>query len=107
MSEVNHKPVDRFTAAHAAAGLLLGLSGRVSFSSALLLAVGWELIENPLKERWPHLFPHPSFDSFQNSALDAVSVMAGWTFARYVLTPEEERRRDALAGTARVRTVQA
>lgn len=90
MSEVNHKAVDRFTVAHAAAGILLGL-GRVGPGYAVALAVGWELVENPLKDAFPDVFPHPSHDSFANAAGDVLAMMGAWAFARYVLTPKDER----------------
>jgi hypothetical protein len=53
--------------------------------------VGWELVENPLKDRWPKLFPHSSHDTPANATVDALAVLAGWAFARYVLTPRSER----------------
>jgi hypothetical protein len=87
---VNRKPIDRFTLAHAAVGLLLGL-GRVKAPAVAALAVGWELVENPLKDRYPQVFPHPSHDTAANATCDALAVLAGWALGRYALTPPAER----------------
>ena len=87
---VNRRPIDRFTLAHASVGLLLGL-GRVKAPAAALVAVGWELVENPLKDEFPEVFPHPSHDTLANATCDALAVLAGWAVGRYVLTPAAER----------------
>lgn len=79
--EINGDSIDRFTAGHAAFGVLLGL-GRVPWWVALGLAVGWEIVENPLKDRFPKLFPHPSHDAPVNATFDVLAVMTGWTLAQ-------------------------
>jgi hypothetical protein len=75
--EINGDALDRFTIAHGAAGVLMGL-GRVPWWGALVLAVGWELAERPLKRVIPRAFPHASQDSLANATCDVLAVMAGW-----------------------------
>lgn len=75
--EINGDPLDRYTIGHFAAGVLLGL-GRVPLGWTIVLAIGWELVERPLKDAYPGLFPHASQDTFANAALDATAVVAGW-----------------------------
>lgn len=74
---INSTALDRFTAAHAAFGVGLGLF-RVPWWAAGLTAVGWEIAERPLKELYPGAFPHASQDVFQNSAMDGFATFLGW-----------------------------
>lgn len=83
---INHRAIDPFTFKHAAAGVLLGIV-HVPLSTTAVLAIGWELIENPLKDRFPNWFPYPSHDSAANAVVDALAVVAGWAFARHLLMP--------------------
>ena len=76
--EINGDALDRYTIGHFAAGTLLGL-GRASFAWTLALAIGWELIERPLKDAYPKAFPHASQDTFANAVFDVVAVVAGWS----------------------------
>lgn len=76
-NEINGAPVDRFTIGHAAVGVIMGLKG-MPFWAAATVAIGWELIENPLKDRFPDMFPVPTHDTFENAAFDAMAMMAGW-----------------------------
>ncbi len=82
----NVDPVDRYTIGHFSVGTLLGLM-RVPWWGAIAFAVGWELIEDPLKDLVPGIFPHASHDAFVNSFLDAAAMMAGWG-AMQLLPPE-------------------
>ena len=75
--EINHAVVDRFTIAHFAVGVLMG-AGRMPWWGALAIAVGWELVERPLKRSAPQIFPHATQDTVQNAVGDAVAMMAGW-----------------------------
>ncbi len=75
--EVNYGPVDRFTFAHAAAGVGLALAD-ASGPVALAVAIGWEVVEPTLKVKAPALFPYASRDSMTNKVVDVVAVMAGW-----------------------------
>lgn len=83
--EVNHDLVDRFTFVHATIGALYGVFG-LGPTSALLLALAWEAIENPLKARVPAIFPHATRDTFRNAAGDVVAVMCGWGLVRWIAT---------------------
>ena len=75
--EINGDFVDRFTLAHAAGGAALGLM-RTSFPTALVVAVGWELVERPLKDAYPALFPHETQDTLPNAVGDVLAVLGGW-----------------------------
>jgi hypothetical protein len=78
---INNSMFDRFTFAHAIAGAVYGYKD-LSPSTALLLAVGWELAERPLKANWPHLFPHSSQDTLANAAGDILATMIGYYLTR-------------------------
>lgn len=74
---INTDPVDRFTAGHAAVGVIMGLA-RVPWWAAIGIAIGWELVETPLKRAVPRAFPHASPDSATNATFDALAMIAGW-----------------------------
>lgn len=80
MSEINEAWIDRFTLGHFILGLGLG-DADVGLAPTVVLAIGWEVLERPLKRRFRSAFPHPSQDSGPNSAIDALAVMAGWWVA--------------------------
>ena len=75
--EINHGPVDRWTAGHVAVGVGLGLF-RVPWWAALGTALIWELVENPLKKHVFRSMVGSTQDTFINSAVDVVALMAGW-----------------------------
>jgi hypothetical protein len=75
--EVNYDFVDRFTFVHASIGVVYGLLG-LNFVWTFALAVGWELVENPMKAYLPMIFPHASSDTLRNSVGDTLAVLAGW-----------------------------
>lgn len=81
---INRDLLDRFTLAHAAIGALYGLIG-LSLPWMLVLAVGWELVEDPLKAYLPRLFPHGTSDTLRNAVGDVVAVIGGWWIARLAL----------------------
>jgi len=83
---INVDPVDRFTIGPFAVGTLLGLA-RMPWWGAVAFAVGWEIIEDPLKDWIPGIFPHASHDSFTNSAFDAIAMVSGWAVIQ-LLPPE-------------------
>jgi hypothetical protein len=73
--EINGVAVDRFTAVHFASGYVLG-----QFLPLWLIGVGavaFELVEDPMKTRYPQIFPHPSHDSKKNSLVDVGAVILG------------------------------
>lgn len=78
---MNTEAIDRFTLAHLVVGYGLGRVG-VSFPISAAIALGWELLERPLKERTPHLFPNPSQDSAPNALTDVAAVLIGHIIAR-------------------------
>jgi len=80
--EINHASVDRYTIGHLSAGVLLGL-GRAPFWLALAGAIGWEIAEHPLKNKWPKAFPASPHDTIGNAAADAAAVMLGWWLFDY------------------------
>jgi len=75
--EINYPPVDRFTAAHYAWGVIMG-AARLPWWGALTIAIGWEILERPLKRAVPGAFPHSTQDTVANAVGDAVGMMAGW-----------------------------
>ena len=79
--EINGDAVDRFTLAHLAAGAVLG-GLRVPLLIVVAVALGWELVERPLKRNYPKAFPHASQDTAQNAIVDAAAVIAGAVFMR-------------------------
>jgi len=73
--------VDRFTVGHGMIGFLSGLA-RLPWWASLGLAIGWEIVENPIKRAAPQLFPVGISDTLENAALDVVAWMAGYGVAR-------------------------
>ena len=76
--------LDRFSLGHAAVGVLYG-AFELPWWAAAGLAVGWEIIENPLKDWLPEVFPDACYDSLPNAVADAVLVIGGYVGARYAL----------------------
>ena len=74
---VNQEPFDRFTFAHLGIGMWLGAL-RMTFPGIVTFAVGWEIVEQPLKKKYSKIFPVASQDTFANAATDALAVIAGW-----------------------------
>jgi hypothetical protein len=79
--EINGDPFDRFTIGHAAIGIIFGLA-RVPWWVVIPFAIGWELVETPLKRRVPYLFPHASADTPANAIVDAIAMISGWAAMR-------------------------
>jgi len=75
--QINYALFDRYTIAHGAVGVGLGVM-RAKWWQALALTVAWELIETPIKRRFPGAFPYKTEDSLQNAIGDSIGVMAGW-----------------------------
>lgn len=98
MSDINQAALDRFTSAHAGVGISIAVLG-FPWWAALAMTVGWELVENYLKDRKPDLFPYSSHDSAENSVADAAAVMVGFVVTRHML-----RRGLTHAGQAALRS---
>jgi hypothetical protein len=82
---INQGALDRYTAAHAASGVLLRTCGRVRWWHALLIAVAWEVVERPMKTRLPGIFePDAVQDSWLNMASDVVALMVGYGAGRLI-----------------------
>ena len=74
---INYAPVDRYTIAHFAAGEIMG-AARLPFWAVALVAVSWELLERPMKDAHPTLFPRQTQDSLANATFDALAMVGGW-----------------------------
>ncbi len=81
LAQINHSAIDRWTLGHAGVGLLYGVL-KVPWWAATILAVGWEVVERPLKRNIPRMFPHASQDTFMNALFDVIAVMVGWGAGR-------------------------
>ncbi len=82
--EIDFPPTDRFTAGHFAIGVLMGLV-KTPWWGATGVAVGWEVLERPLKRSVPAFFPtYPDVtqDTLPNAAVDAVAMIVGWGITR-------------------------
>ena len=69
--------VDRFTLVHAGFGALLSIMG-ASRNQALAVAIGWELLERPLKRSMPQIFPDSTQDTIPNMIGDAIAMELGY-----------------------------
>ena len=84
---INQDPLDRFTLVHALSGVLAAKAG-ATLPQVVFLAVGWELLERPLKIKYGRYFPHPSQDSLVNATLDASAMVIAYLIARkFLKTP--------------------
>jgi hypothetical protein len=81
---INNNAVDRYTLAHFAWGVILG-AARLPWWGTAGAAVGWEIIERPLKNHFPKVFPYSSQDTLANAAVDALAIMAGWGLWRGIV----------------------
>jgi hypothetical protein len=81
--------VDRYTLGHFMVGFLSGMRGVIPWYGSLALAVGWELIENPLKQAVAQIFPVAIPDTIENAAIDVAAWMAG--FGASQLLPLEKK----------------
>ena len=81
---VKKSPIDRYIIGHLAWGGILAASG-VPFWGAFALSVGFEILEQPLKEHIPSLFPEPIKDPIGNQVMDTVGVLTGWSIIRYAM----------------------
>lgn len=77
----NHVAVDRFTVVHLLVGLGLGAVG-IPLPIVAGIAIGWEIVERPLKREFRESFPNPSQDSPENMVFDVAAMMGGWWLTR-------------------------
>ncbi len=81
--EINGDAIDRFTLIHFLAGAIAAKCG-ISLFATSILALGWELAENRLKDSFPDVFPNKSHDSIENAIVDAIAMTLGHIVARKV-----------------------
>lgn len=81
--EINFHAVDRFTLVHGAVGAGLGALG-LPWWAAIAVTLGWELVERPLKDHYPQMFPHSTQDTMDNVVGDVAAFMLGWGGGRTV-----------------------
>lgn len=87
--EDNYHFVDRFTAGHAAFGVLAGL-GRLPWWATLASGLFFDLVvERQLKDAWPKIWPNATQDTWQNIVGDTIAMMVGWKVA--TILPEGRR----------------
>lgn len=89
--EINGEAFDRYTLLHFGVGLVFGLAGAPAFASSLV-AIGWELIERPLKDAFPVAFPVSTQDTAVNSLVDSGAMMLGWGIAEVITAWIESRK---------------
>jgi hypothetical protein len=82
--EINHAFFDPYSLVHGLVGVFAAVVLRFGFLATLALAVGWEVVEHLLKNIVPGIFPHPTQDTFANSAGDVIATMLGWLLVRVV-----------------------
>lgn len=92
---------DRYTSAHAGVGIAAAYY-RLPWWATVAVVVGWEVIENELKDRFPSLFPYSSHDSLGNSLVDAGAALGAYFSARAMLGDPDlsPRTRAAIAAGA-------
>ena len=73
-TEINGVYFDRFTLVHFAMGYLFGRAP-LSEIEALIIAVGWEVIEDRLKTDYPRYFPNSTLDTKENALTDVGAFM--------------------------------
>jgi hypothetical protein len=78
---INKRAFDRFTLAHLAGGWLAAELG-ASPGQALVIGVGWEILETPLKSAAPAVFPHASPDTAANALVDVAAFFVGYLLGR-------------------------
>lgn len=97
--EINHGFWDRFTFVHALVGVGLGTVG-LPILPAVLVAAGWEVVERPLKDHVPALFPHATQDTWRNIVGDVAGMLAGWWLGLALTRRGRAHARQALAHTS-------
>ena len=80
-SRVNLDPVDRWSLLHLGGWYLAGKNG-VPPAVALAAILGWEVVENGVKDNFPELFVHPVHDSRENIIADIAIGLLGYHLGR-------------------------
>ena len=77
MKGTNRELFDRFTLFHFATGAFMAMRGYEP-ETAIAVAVGFEVLERPLKSTFPDAFPNPEQDTLINSTGDVLATAVGW-----------------------------
>ena len=93
--EINYGLVDRWTVGHLGVGTWMGLL-KLPWWGALLVSVGWEIVERPLKDRLFWKMTGATQDTLPNAVADVVATMLGWGIMRAL--PPQKRLGDMLPG---------
>jgi len=72
----NESCVDKYSALHIVTGVIFGILN-FPLWFVLILAIVFELIENPLKVK-VDLFPSQKKESLRNQVFDVIFVVLGW-----------------------------
>lgn len=80
-SRVNLDPLDRWTLLHLVGWYIAGKSG-LSPQLATVGILGWEVIENGVKDTFPELFVHSVHDSRENVVVDILVGAAAYYYGR-------------------------
>ena len=87
--EDNYGFVDRYTAGHAAFGVLGGLA-RLPWWAMLGSGLFFDLvIERQFKDKWPEIWPNSTQDTWQNITGDTIAMMLGWKLAKLLPNGKE------------------
>lgn len=76
----NYSHLDKYTLRHLLLGFLLEKAGATPIAAGLI-AVGFELVEDRLKHKFPAIFPDASRDSKRNALTDVAAAVAGYYVA--------------------------
>jgi len=85
MPPVNKGMIDKFSLVHGASGAsarMAGVGRGVAYIGALL----FELVETPLKNRYPSFFPSGTSDTLANATGDMLAFILGYEAADPVLS---------------------
>ncbi len=89
--EVNAELFDRFTLVHFAAGGVAGAVG-LPWWAIVIIGLGWELLEDPLKSLYPEVFPIATFDRKRNSFTDFLAFIGGASLLKGARSAERASR---------------
>jgi hypothetical protein len=78
------KAVDPGTFAYFGVGVALGYL-RVPWWIVIAGALGWELLERPLRRKMPKVFTHSEQDTAANAVVDVSALLFGSVLARWIV----------------------
>ena len=80
-NEINGVYFDRFTFLHFGSGYVFGKLP-VNPIEALIVAVGWEIVEDRLKKSYPKYFPNATYDTKENALTDVGAFMLAYFISK-------------------------